>query len=102
VLDEEFHRASGAPFALVAVRYHEAPEEVLGFLWVVVEHEEAHRRLVRVDGPEPRLLAEVGLSNGDGVGGLVKTVADDPEGTPKVEYIGVDMGEVGYYPLMCL
>jgi hypothetical protein len=32
----------------------------------------------------------------------VKTVADDPEGTPKVEYIGVDMGEVGYYPLMCL
>src|SRR5215217_3164135 len=69
MLDEELHRAACVPIALVAFRYHEAPEMVLGFLWVVVEHEEAHRRLVRVDGPEPSLLAEVGFRDGDGVGG---------------------------------
>jgi hypothetical protein len=27
---------------------------------------------------------------------LMKTMTDGPEGTPKVEYIGVDMDEGGY------
>jgi hypothetical protein len=30
------------------------------------------------------------------LGRLMKTMADGPEGTPKVEYIGVDMDEGGY------
>jgi hypothetical protein len=33
---------------------------------------------------------------------LMKTMADGLEGTPKVEYIGVDMDEGGYWPLLCL
>src|SRR5829696_4620378 len=69
MLDEELHRAACVPFALVAFRYHEASKVVFGFLWVVLEHEQAHRRLLGVDSPEPSLLAEIGFRDGDGVGG---------------------------------
>jgi hypothetical protein len=32
----------------------------------------------------------------------METMADGPENMPKVEYIGVDIGEGGYYPLLRL
>lgn len=49
----------------------------------------------REDGP----MASVRV----GLGELVNTVrGSTPEGTPKIDYIGVDMGEGGVYPLIRL
>ena len=49
----------------------------------------------RADGP----IASVSVD----LGNLLRTFrGPQPEGTPKVDYIGVDMGEGGIYPLIRL
>jgi hypothetical protein len=69
VRDQELERLTRIAATLVALVDHEAPQEALGLLGVVVEHHEAYGGVARVDGAEPGLLAEVGLGNRDGVGG---------------------------------
>jgi hypothetical protein len=69
VINGQFQGGAAIPTPLVAGVDHEAPDIVLGGLFIETEHDEAHRLLAGVDGAEPGLRLEVGLRDRDGVAG---------------------------------
>jgi hypothetical protein len=100
VSDEELQGTATEAHALKSGVDHQAPEEVevglprLGPEVLIVEHQEAHRRLVGVDRAEPRLRMEVSLGNGLRVAGNEWALSvRDGEGENALEVLGGDLAE---------
>ena len=64
---------------------------------VFTTREKAERGIRQFMSEEERTENRVGAALTD-LDTLVRTMADSPEAMPKVDYIGVDMGEGGVYP----
>jgi hypothetical protein len=64
---------------------------------VFTTREKAERSIARFMSEEERTGNRAGAALTD-LGSLLETMADAPAGMPKVDYVGVDMGEGGVYP----
>ena len=68
---------------------------------VFTTHTKAMRGIRHFMTKEERTKTRVGAALVD-LGDLLETLRQSPEGTPKVDYIGVDMGQGKPYPLIRL
>jgi hypothetical protein len=68
---------------------------------VFTTQEKAERGIFHFMSEEERTNYPVGAAL-VGLGSLLETMEDPPEGAPRVDYIGLDMGEGGQYPLLRL
>ena len=68
---------------------------------VFTTQEKAERGILRFMSEEERTNNPVGAALVDFVL-LVEAMEDPPEGSPKIDYIGLDMGEGGQYALLRL
>jgi hypothetical protein len=69
IISQQVNGLSAEAQVLIALIDHQPPEEILSIGGVILQHDEAHRRLVGVDGAVPGFFAEVSLGQGDGIGG---------------------------------
>ena len=65
---------------------------------VFTTHEKAERGILHFMSVEERTSNPIGVALVD-LDSLLEAMAASPEGAPKIDYIGLDMGEGGQYPL---
>src|SRR5262245_16414005 len=57
MLDQQFKSTPAKPQPLIAGVDHKAPEKIVRFCRVIIEHEKADRRLIGINGAEPGMFA---------------------------------------------